>query len=133
MSEQNIEIVRGIYDGWARGDFAAATRHYHEGTVLVMRPEFPEAGTYRGLEGIRGYMKGFLAAFDRVTIDAENLVGEGDGVVADVHQVATGKGSGATVEMRYCQAWILREGRVDRFESIQDRADALAAAGLSRG
>jgi ketosteroid isomerase-like protein len=131
MSERNLEIVRGIYDGWARGDFTAATDLYHEGTVLVMRPEFPEAGTYTGPEEIRGYMKGFLAAFGSVTIDAEKLTGEGGGVVADVHQVATGKGSGVPVEMRYFQAWILRDGRVDRFESIQDRADALATAGIS--
>jgi ketosteroid isomerase-like protein len=131
MSERNLEIVRGIYDRWAEGDFVPPAGLYHEGTVLVMRSPLPEAGTYRGLEGIRRYMQGFLAAWERVTISAENLVGEGDAVVADVHQVATGKGSGATVEMRYCQAWILRDGRVDRFESIQERADALAAAGLS--
>lgn len=131
MSEQNVEIVRGIYDQWAQGDFAAPVELFHEGTVLVMRPEFPDAGTYTGLDEIRAYTRGFLSAWERVTIAAEDLTGTGDGVVADVHQVATGKGSGVQVEMRYHQAWILRGGRVVRYESIQDRADALAAAGLS--
>ncbi len=131
MSEQNVEMVRGIYAQWAQGDFAGAVELFHEGTVLVMRPEFPDAGTYTGVEEIRRYMTGFLTAWERVTIAAENLNGDGDGVVADVHQVATGKGSGIPVEMRYHQAWVLRDGRVDRFESIQERADALAAAGLS--
>jgi ketosteroid isomerase-like protein len=131
MSEQNLELVRSIYDRWSQGDFVTPAGLYTEDTVLVVRPEFPDNGTFTGLEEIGGYMRGFLAAFDAVTIAAEDLTGEGDGVVADVHQVATGKGSGIPVEMRYFQAWILHDGRVKRFESIEERADALAAAGLS--
>ena len=53
MSQQYVETVRRIYDRWGRGDFRAGTELYDPEALLVLRPEFPESGTYRGPEEIR--------------------------------------------------------------------------------
>jgi ketosteroid isomerase-like protein len=131
MSQKNVETVRGIYERWGRGDFRAGAELYDPYILLVLRPEFPEAGTYCGPEEIRRYMReDFLADFEAARIVGEEFLDAGDSVVVRVNQQATGPGSGAPVDMRYYQVWTFRGDSVVRIESIRTRADALAAAGL---
>jgi ketosteroid isomerase-like protein len=132
MSQDNVEIVRSIYDQWGRGDFRAGTDLYDPEVELVLRPEFPDAGVYRGPEEIRKYMReDFLRDWEGAAIVGEEFLDAGDSVVVRVHQQATGPGSGAPVEMRYYQVWTFRGSAVVRIESIRERAEALDAAGLA--
>lgn len=127
--EENVEIVRGIYERWARGEFRAGTELFDPWVVLVLRREFPDAGGYLGLEGIRGYMRRFLEGWDDAVIEAEEFTAAGDSVVVRVHQQASGQRSGIPVDMRYFQVWTLRGGAVIRIESIKERQQALEAVG----
>ncbi len=131
MSERNVEIVRRIYEGWARGDFTAGVELYDPHILLVLRPEFPDPGTYHGPEGIRGYMRDhFLADFEDAQIVGEEFIDAGDSVVVRISQRAIGPASGAPVEMSYYNVWTLRGGSVIRIESISGREEALEAVGL---
>ena len=130
MSEQNVAAVRRVYDRWAHGDFTASMDLLAPAAVLVIGPEFPDAGTYGGIEGIRQYMRGFLEPWTRVTIEAEELTGAGAAVLAAVHQSGIGEASGVETDLRYFQVWTFRDGRVVRLEGFRDRAQARAAAGL---
>lgn len=131
MSEKNVEIVRRIYDEWGRGNFRAGSELLDPYATLVLRSDFPEAGGHHGPEEIRGYMQRFLDAWEKVVIKGEEFTAAGDSVVVAAHQIATGRGSGAPVEMRYFQVWTFRGNVVLRIESIAERSDALEAAGLS--
>lgn len=131
MSEAALDAVREIYQRWSGGDFRAGVDLYDPHMVLVQRAEFPEAGAYVGTEAIARYMRGFLEAWSRVTIEAEELVDAGDSIVAAVVQRAVGKESGAEpTEFRYFQVWSFRGDRVMRLEVVRDRDDALGAVGL---
>ena len=130
MSEQNVEAVRRVYERWAEGDFTASEEVLDPGAVLVLGPEFPDGGTYVGREGIRVYMHGFLESWTRITIEAEELTGSGDAVLAAVHQSGVGESSGVETDMRYFQVWTFRHGKVVRLEGFLDREQARAAAGL---
>ncbi len=132
MSQENVEIVRQIYGRWERGDFRAGQEIYDRYVLLVLRPEFPEAGAYCGLDEIRRYMReDFLADFEGASIAGEEFLDAGDSVIVRVNQQATGPESGVPVGMRYYQVWTFRARSVIRIESIRERADALQAAGLS--
>jgi ketosteroid isomerase-like protein len=131
MSQANVEAVRAVYEDWGKGNFRSGVDLYDPLALLVQGPGFPEAGAYLGLEGFAEYMRTFLEAWERVTIEAEDLVDSGDSVVAAVMQRAIGKGSEAPVEFRYFQVWSFRGGKVIRLETFRDRATAFAAAGLS--
>ncbi len=131
MSEENLEIVRRIYDEWGKGNFRAGTDLYDPDVVLVVRDDFPDRGTYVGPEAIRTYMRRFLADWTDAVIEAEDVLGSGDTVAVAVHQHATGARSGLPVEMRYWQVWTFRGGAAIRIESIKQRSEALEAAGLS--
>jgi ketosteroid isomerase-like protein len=132
MSERHVETLRRIYGRWGGGDFRAGEELYDPEITLVLRPEFPEPGEYRGQKAIRKYMRDdFLRDFDQAAISGEEFIAAGDSVVVRVRQSATGPGSGARVEMRYFQVWTFRGDRVIRIESIRERDEALEAAGLS--
>jgi ketosteroid isomerase-like protein len=131
MSQTNLDIVRGIYERWARGDFRAGFELYDPYVQLVLRPEFPDARAYCGPDEIRRYMReDFLADLEGATISGEEFLEAGDSVVVRVNQQATGPESGVPVALRYYQIWTFRGRSVIRIESIREREDALAAAGL---
>ena len=131
MSRENVEFLRAVYAEWGRGNFRAGVDRYDPEVVLIQGEGFPEAGTYDGLDGFADYMHTFLDAWERVTIEAEELVDAGDSVVAAVLQVGVGKGSGASTDFRYFQVWTFRDGKMIRLEVIRERDAAFEAAAAS--
>jgi ketosteroid isomerase-like protein len=132
MSDENVELVRRIYEQWAEGDFRAAVELYDPLILLVQGEGFPEQGTYLGLDGVGDYMATFLEAWERVTIEALEVFAAGDSVVAKVVQRAIGRESGIVpTEFEYFQVWSFRGGRVIRLDVIRDRDEALRAVGIS--
>jgi ketosteroid isomerase-like protein len=129
MSEAaNVETVRAIYERWGRGDFTAGPELYDEETQLVLRPEFPDAGTHRGRQGIANYMRGLLAAWDRFSIEATEVHGYGDRVLVRLIQRGVGSASGVETELPYFMVWTFDGPRVARIESIKTEAEARQAA-----
>ena len=117
MTQDHVEVIRGIYNSWAEGDFSAGVELYDPHVVLIQRPEFPEAGTYLGPKAITGYMRHFLSSWDRITIAAEEIIEAGDSVVVKVLQRGSGTGSGAVTELRYFHVWTFRGSKVVRWEN----------------
>jgi ketosteroid isomerase-like protein len=131
MSDQNVEAVRAVYESWGKGDFSASVPLFDEHVLFVLRPEFPDAGTYVGPEAIAGYTRGLLEAWTRFTLEAEEIIDAGDGVVAAVLQRGVGDSSGTPTEFRYFQVWSFRGQKVIRLEGFRERSEALAAAGIT--
>jgi ketosteroid isomerase-like protein len=130
MTSTNTQTIREIYEHWAQGDFRAGPEHFDPSVVFVMRPEFPDAGTYLGPDQVAEYMRGFLAAWNHATIEATEIIEAGDSVVAAVTQRALGTASGIETELRYFHAWSFRGQTIIRLESIMAREEALAVVGL---
>lgn len=134
MSEENVEIVRRIYAGWERGDFRVGWEEgvYDPEVLLILGPDFgPDAGAFRGLDEIRRYTQGLLAAWEGFVITGEEFIDAGDSVVVRTHQQGTGTGSGVPTELAYFHVWSFRGGSVIRVEAVRERAKALETAGLS--
>jgi ketosteroid isomerase-like protein len=131
MREQRVETIRPVYERWAEGDFRAGVDLFDPMITFVVGPGFPEFGIYQGLDAVAEYMRGLVEPWVRLTIEAEELIGAGDSVVAAVCQRGVGGSSGAGTEFRYCQVWTFRGPKVIRFETFRERSDALAAVGLS--
>jgi ketosteroid isomerase-like protein len=130
MSQENVEIVRHIYDGWAKGDFGVGLGYLDPHVVLVIPPDFPEFGVFVGAQGIETLMRRFLDQWEQLTIEAKDLRAAGDTVLARVVQHGTGTASGIEGDIPYFQLLTFRGGKIVRMESVMDEADALKAAGL---
>jgi ketosteroid isomerase-like protein len=139
MSEENLEIVRGVFESFQaaveNGDFrrpdAIEAGLLDADFVFVPSPDLPTAESYRGLDGFARFIETWIEDFDRWSIELERLVDAGDDrVVAIARQEATGKGSGAPVALEFGLLYELEAGRVIRIRNFVDPAHALEAAGL---
>jgi ketosteroid isomerase-like protein len=135
VSRQNVEIVRRIWEAWELRDNDAALALYDpnvEATSFaeVVGSKDSETHTYRGIEGLRRWMRDFSETFDDFIADPEEFVDAGDGVVVRVRMSGRGKKSGVPSELVFWNAYRLHGGRVVRLESHRKEADALRAAGL---
>jgi ketosteroid isomerase-like protein len=130
MSQEHLEVVRAVYDRWARGDFSASLPLFDRNVALVVRSGVPDAGTYLGADGVREYTMAFLDPWESLTIAGESFREAGDTILVAVRQNGIGRGSGAPAELRYFQLWTFRGGRIIRLEVIFSEEEALEAAGL---
>jgi ketosteroid isomerase-like protein len=137
MSQENVEVVRGVYERWSEGDFRASVDLLDPHVVLVLDPEFapylmsnPDEGAFYGIEAVAAYTRDILEPMTHLTMEAEEIVAAGDSVLVSVRQRGVGSTSGVPTEMRYFTLWTFRGRRVIRIESFRERAEALEAAGL---
>ena len=127
----NVQVVRGLYDGWMGGDVARALEYLDPGVVWEAIPDAPDAGTYRGHAGVRRYMEDWLGDFDILGLDFEEIIDEGERLVITQCARATGKGSGAKTELHYAAAYRLEQGKIVEIREFRTKAEALEAVGLS--
>jgi ketosteroid isomerase-like protein len=130
VAGDHVETLRAVYDEWARGNFRTGVDLFDPDLVFSLRPEFPDANTYHGPEGLSGYMRMFLTSWNDLTMTAEEFIEADGSVVVAVYQRGIGRESGTPVELRYFQVWTFRGPKVIRFESIRTRAEALEVVGL---
>ena len=120
-----MEAVRGIYDRWGDGDFRASVDLFAEYVLMVVGPGFAASGPYLGAEAIGRYVRDeLLRTWADFTIKAEKIRPAGDSVLVSVRQ------SGVATDAPYFMLWTFCGGKVVRFETFAEEADALEAAGL---
>ena len=118
-----VPVLQDLYALWAEGDFRAPADLYEEHFMLVIHSPIPHDGVYVGSEGVRGYMSGFLSAWERLRIAAESYDEQGDTVVVAVSQTGAGVGSGIETEGRFEHIWTFRGDQAIRMDSRLAVAD----------
>ena len=134
MSREHVEALRSVYEQFARGDFSAWS-DLPDDFELVLSPEMPDAGTYRG-DAARRWLRSWVESFDRLTIEAIEFIDAGDQdagdqVVIELLQRGWVAGSDQAVELPSWAVSTARGGAAMRSELFLARAEALEAVGLS--
>jgi ketosteroid isomerase-like protein len=130
MSEENVEIIRGMFEAWNRRDFPTAQAVWAPEIEIEMSVEGIIDGTYRGYDGLAEVMR-FWGAFAEFRSDIREAQPVSDKVFITAHHFGRGKSSGIDVDMENWQVFTLRDGRIVKYEVYADRQKALKAAGLS--
>src|SRR5215213_3662876 len=78
----------------------------------------PDAGTYRGHEGIRGYLEDWLDTVDGFRQDLRELTEVGDRTVAEVRFTARIKGTGNEMALDYWQVSLIEDGKITRIKEF---------------
>jgi ketosteroid isomerase-like protein len=124
------QLVGRLYnDGWVRGDFELVFALLDPAIGWMAIEDAPDAGTYRGHEGVRGYMQDWLDDFVMEAVVIEESVESGDRLVCAQRATTTGKASGIRSELNY--ACVYSFGPDDRIVEVNEyatRDEALAAA-----
>jgi uncharacterized protein len=131
MSQENVEVVRRAHR-LSRSDPEAFFSVCDPGIEWDMSRLMPEAAIDHGHDGVRQFWRSWTGTWDDFEFNLEQaLDAGGDEVVASVHQVGIGRGSGAGVEQRFGQVWTVRSGRIVRFCAFPSFEEAVEAVGLS--
>ena len=130
MSQQNVEIVRKLYEAFDRGDVKGARDLLHPEAELHQPPEIVDSDSYYGRdEFIRGLVV-FLQEWEQVRFEPQEIAEAGDGVIMAVRVSGTGKASGIETSAEFFHAWTVLGGKPHRCIVRSTRSDALEAAGL---
>jgi ketosteroid isomerase-like protein len=142
MSEENVEIVRKLYEEIApvlktlgEGEIPAPNSELVDEQIEWRGPrEFPDlAEPFYGHEGVRRYMEKLSEAIEDYRMTPEEFIDAGDDqVLVFSREGGRGRGSGAEVITHpTAHLWTLRDGKAVRMQSYWERSDALEAVGLS--
>jgi ketosteroid isomerase-like protein len=143
VSEENVEIVRQIYDlyghvvelvhgeRWDEWDSLPEWEFYDPDVVLEELAEFPDGATYRGIEGVKRWFRTGIEVFRDVKWEPREITVQGPHVLVDAHGRFWGAGSGVEIEQNVMTLFTFREGRIVHIRGFLERAKALEAAGLS--
>jgi ketosteroid isomerase-like protein len=133
MSEENVAIVRGIFEtasGSKEAMLAALPEAIpglcHPDVEFIETPERVDARTYRGHEGVRRAFERWLEQWDEYSAELRDVEDHGDQVFATVRESAEGIGSGAIVEKTLYMVFTFRDGKLARYVEAYDEATARA-------
>jgi ketosteroid isomerase-like protein len=124
MSQENVDLVRRIYDAWLAGESA---RDFIAKDLEYVNPSYAvESGTRRDRKALGAVRE----VYPDYRIVPDRYVDAGDDVVV----LGTAYGTGASgVEMTRRQGfiWTVADGRAIRMQWFNHWDEALEAAGLS--
>ena len=136
MSQENVELIRGMYEAFGRGDIEAVLGPMDEGIEWNAAENSPYAdrnpyiGPQAVLEGVFMRLGQDWEVFE---VKPEEFLDAGDRVVALGRYNAKHKASGREVWAQFAHVWGVREGKVTSFQQYTDTkqfADAVQESGL---
>jgi ketosteroid isomerase-like protein len=128
MSQENIELVRAIIEAaphWER------VRPLLHPDARLDQSRIPDGGVYEGREAFGHFFHRWFGTWDDLKISPERFIADGDRVLALSTITGRGKASGVPVLIRAADLWTVRDGKIFSLVGYTDRAEALAAVGLS--
>jgi ketosteroid isomerase-like protein len=116
MSQENVEIVRRLYDAWEREGSFAASGLLHPAIVWTNPSDAIETGTYVGVDAFEAATRKITDSFGEVHWDIDEYVDAGDDVVVFLVMQVRGRASGASVKDKQKHVWTLDNGKAVRVQ-----------------
>lgn len=135
MSEENVEIVRGLFDAVSRQDADAVLTVYdpeveYDFTESPIGQLVGATNVYRGYDGIRQWTRDRYEALEEVEDRCLQLIDAGQShVISSVITRGRGRASGVQTELHHYGVWTIRNRRVVKVAWFHTLADAATAAG----
>src|SRR4051812_12546838 len=99
MSQDNVDLLRGIVDAWNQGDYEAATARVAGDVTADCALGGDFDGRYEGLPAVQRWLARFWGSFVEFRTEIGEVFEVEDEVVFEARHVGRGKASGAEVEM----------------------------------
>jgi uncharacterized protein len=126
MSEENVEVVRMLFEAYNQGDLDAALARLAADVVYETGQEVAAHGP----EEVQAMWDRWESDWEAIRTEPEEFIDAGDRVLVTVRYSGRGRGSGIDLDDRLFDVYTLRDGKVCHKAEYRDRSEALAAAGL---
>jgi ketosteroid isomerase-like protein len=136
MSEENVEVVRRVFDAVARHDTETVLAAYdrnveYDFSGSPLGGSLVGSAIYQGHDGIRQWVRDRYEVWETIEDECQELIDAGQRVISFVITRGRGRSSGIETELRQYGVWTIRDGKITRVAWFYTREDALEAAGLS--
>jgi ketosteroid isomerase-like protein len=132
MSNENVELVRGIYDAFAAGNIPAVLERMSPDMVWNEAESFPYAdgNPYCGPEAILGGVFARLGSeWDGFAAVPGEFLDAGDTIVMLGRYRGTCKATGRALDAQLAHIWRVEDGRAVRFQQYTDTLQAARVMG----
>jgi hypothetical protein len=130
MPQNQSELIRGLYDAFARADVPFVMGHFlpdlvwNEAENSIYADRNPYVGPQAVLEGVFFRL---ATEWTDYRVIAEEITGFGDLVLAQGRYRGTNKVTGCAIDAQFAHVWTLAGGNVARFQQYTDTAQFRAA------
>jgi ketosteroid isomerase-like protein len=133
MSQENVEVVRATFEAVQDRGLNSVFAFLAPGIEWKARPDLPDAGIYKGHDGVHKLLSRFTDVMENMWFRPEDFIPVSEAeVVVPLRWGGRGKGSRLDFEERR-ETWVfsVRDGKIVRVKEFATREQALEAAGLS--
>jgi ketosteroid isomerase-like protein len=126
MESSSAEVVRGVYDAFARGDVPAVLGALADDIEWHEAEGMPYGGVHRGPQAVaeRVFVP-ITTDVEGFTVTPEEVIATGDTVAVVARYTGTGKATGRFLDLPVTHVWDMREGKIARFRQFADTAKFL--------
>lgn len=124
MSVQNVELVKRVYDAFARGELADGA--FDPGVAWHGRADLPDAQVAYGIDSVSAMVGRWVDSFEDFRADVELYIDRGDTVVVPLTVRGRITGTDNEVGMNETHVWTVRDGRVSEVREYPTKDEALA-------
>lgn len=118
----SVSVIKRHYDAGARGDAPGMFVDFAAGIEWVERT-LPAPGVFIGPDAIAQNVFGSIGAvYEDFRFALDQLIGEGEIIVALGWYEGRVRNSGSDIKVRACHVWTVANGVIVRFEQIADTA-----------
>jgi uncharacterized protein len=126
MSEQNLDLARGAYEAFGRGDIPAVLGALSEDVDWNVPEVLPHGRRAAGREDVGRFFQELASGWQDFGIEIEDFCASGDRVC--VIGRASGTLDGTQTGYGFVHAWTVRDGELARMDEFVD-PDAELLAG----
>jgi uncharacterized protein len=129
---RNIDIVKGVYAAFGRGDVPAVLGAFDPGIQWSEAENFlyADGNPYAGPQAVaEGVFQRIVSDVDGFTLAPGHFIDGGDTVVVEGYYRGTMKSTGTRVDAQFAHIWRLRDGKIIRFQQYTDTKQWAIAAG----
>jgi ketosteroid isomerase-like protein len=130
MSQENMEVIKSLFEGWQRGDRDVAGMFDPEVEFERYGGEVAVTRTARGIKQMTAALVEWTAEWSDLRFEAERFVDLGDRVLVLARHRGVGRRSGLSLDHLETDVFTLRDGKIVRWEAHWDPAEAQRALGL---
>ena len=130
MSQENVDLVRGMYESFAAGDVPAVLESFDPEIVWNEAENFPYAdgNPYVGPEAVvEGVFARLGSEWEYWNLEIAEILDAGNRAVAMGRYRAKNKQTGKVLNAQFAHVWTIVDGKAKQFQQYADTAQTLAA------
>jgi ketosteroid isomerase-like protein len=130
MSQENIEIVKRLYEAWQRDGFGVVPDLMHPEIEWVNPAYAIEPGTRRGYDEFAAAARALLSVYGDYRVSRIRFYDAGDRVAVQARVSTRSTGNAVPIDGDRGYVFDLRDGKIIAFAWFSDPAEAVKAVGL---